>query len=118
MQKLIQLEEAILFAGCLYVFPYFGLSWWWFAALILTPDVGMLGYLGGPKTGAYLYNIFHHKGVALIIALAGALTGTFALVFAGYILFSHSSLDRMLGYGLKFEKGFRYTHLGVVGKPD
>jgi hypothetical protein len=34
----------------------------------------------------------------------------------GVILFSHSSLDRMLGYGLKFEKGFKFTHLGEIGK--
>lgn len=34
------------------------------------------------------------------------------LLFAGIILFSHASMDRMLGFGLKYEKGFRYTHLG------
>jgi hypothetical protein len=27
-------------------------------------------------------------------------------------------LDRTLGYGLKYESGFLYTHLGKVGKDD
>jgi hypothetical protein len=35
---------------------------------------------------------------------------------AGVILFSHSSMDRMFGYGLKYTKGFAYTHLGTIGK--
>jgi len=25
-------------------------------------------------------------------------------------------MDRMFGYGLKTEEGFKYTHLGIIGK--
>ncbi|MEO6611453.1 MAG: DUF4260 family protein [Chitinophagaceae bacterium] len=28
----------------------------------------------------------------------------------------HSSMDRMFGYGLKTNEGFKYTHLGMIGK--
>lgn len=35
---------------------------------------------------------------------------------AGAILFAHSSLDRILGYGLKHFDSFRNTHLGTIGK--
>jgi hypothetical protein len=35
---------------------------------------------------------------------------------AGVVLFAHIAMDRALGYGLKYEKGFRYTHLGKIGK--
>jgi hypothetical protein len=31
-------------------------------------------------------------------------------------MFSHAAFDRMLGYGLKYEQGFRHTHLGTIGK--
>jgi len=31
-------------------------------------------------------------------------------------MFGHSSMDRMFGYGLKTEEGFKYTHLGMIGK--
>jgi len=34
----------------------------------------------------------------------------------GIILFGHSSMDRMFGYGLKLGQGFKYTHLGIIGK--
>jgi hypothetical protein len=115
MKKILQLEEAILFAACLYLFPYLGLSWWWFAALILTPDIGMAGYLVNVRTGTFTYNLLHHKGVAAAIALVGFATATFPLQVAGYIMFAHACMDRMLGYGLKLESGFKHTHLGMIG---
>jgi hypothetical protein len=34
---------------------------------------------------------------------------------AGIILFGHSSMDRIFGYGLKLNEGFKFTHLGLVG---
>jgi hypothetical protein len=38
------------------------------------------------------------------------------LQISGIILFGHSSMDRSLGYGLKLNEGFKYTHLGMIGK--
>lgn len=114
MKKILRLEELVLFAACLYVWPYFDLSWWLFAALILTPDIGMLGYLAGPRAGAWVYNIFHHRGIALAVAFVGYLTGNLPVLVAGYILFAHATFDRMLGYGLKYEAGFKVTHLGSL----
>ena len=32
--------------------------------------------------------------------------------FAGLILFGHASMDRIMGYGLKYFTGFKHTHLG------
>ena len=69
MKTVLRLEEGLMFATCLYFFPQFNLSWWWFVALILTPDLGMLGYAFGPKAGAISYNIFHHRGNACILLL-------------------------------------------------
>lgn len=34
----------------------------------------------------------------------------------GVILLGHSSLDRVLGYGLKHSDSFQNTHLGVIGR--
>jgi hypothetical protein len=39
-----------------------------------------------------------------------------ALQFTGLILLGHSSLDRALGYGLKYPDAFQNTHLGIIGK--
>lgn len=112
MKKLLQLEEVALFGACLYYYSHFELSWWWFAAFILLPDVGMIGYIRGPRAGAWTYNLFHHRGLALVFFFGGVLMPSFELHFTGYILFAHATLDRMLGYGLKYESGFRFTHLG------
>jgi hypothetical protein len=38
------------------------------------------------------------------------------LQLAGVILLGHSSLDRVLGYGLKHSDSFQHTHLGVIGR--
>jgi hypothetical protein len=37
-------------------------------------------------------------------------------MFIGGMLFAHSSLDRVMGFGLKFTDSFNHTHLGVAGK--
>jgi hypothetical protein len=118
MKRLIQLEELFMFAACLYCYSYFKLSWWWFGACILLPDASMIGYMANNQIGAYLYNLFHHRGMAILVAFAGVITAVTFLQFAGYILFTHACLDRTLGYGLKYESGFLYTHLGKVGKDD
>lgn len=32
--------------------------------------------------------------------------------------FPHAAMDRIFGYGLKYEKGFKYTHLGEIGNTN
>ncbi len=34
------------------------------------------------------------------------------------LLFAHSSFDRMLGYGLKYNDSFNHTSLGWTGKKE
>lgn len=116
MKFILKLEEfAMLLLGIL-AFSFLSFSWWWFLVLILVPDIGMLGYLFGSKAGAISYNVFHHKGLAVLIGITGVYLISSYLQLAGIILFSHASLDRILGYGLKYEKGFKFTHLGEIGK--
>lgn len=116
MKAIIKLEELALFLLGIYVFSQLDYAWWWFPALFLLPDVGMLGYLLGTKAGAAVYNFFHHKAVAIFAFMAGIYLENGAWQLAGVILFSHASFDRMLGYGLKYAEGFKFTHLGKIGK--
>lgn len=106
----------MLFGLGIYLFSLLNYAWWWFPALLLVPDISMIGYAFGNRAGAWTYNIVHHRGVAVIVYLAGIYINNPALQLAGVILFSHSCFDRMLGYGLKYEKGFKFTHLGEIGK--
>lgn len=118
MKTLIKLEEFAMLILGIYLYNYLDFQWWWFLVLILAPDIGMLGYLFGPKTGAASYNIFHHKGVAIAIFLIGSYLSLPLVQLTGVILFSHSAMDRLFGYGLKYDKGFKYTHLGEIGNAN
>ena len=116
MKNLIRLEEACMLLLSIYLFSQLRIAWWWFPVLLLSPDISMIGYLLGNKYGAVCYNIFHHKGLAILVYIAGLYFQNENLELAGLILFGHSSLDRMMGYGLKYSEGFKFTHLGVIGK--
>ena len=116
MNKLIKLEELSFFGFSLYLFTQLGYSWWLYAGFFLAPDLGLLGYMLGPRFGSWTYNLFHHKGIAIALYILGALIPDPVFQFAGIILFGHSSLDRVLGYGLKFPDSFQNTHLGIIGR--
>ena len=115
MVRILKLEELMMFALGIYLFGLLEYEWWWFLILILAPDIGMIGYFFGNKVGAACYNFFHHKGVAILIYLVGAYLSISLLLLIGVVLFSHSAMDRIFGYGLKYDKGFKYTHLGEIG---
>jgi hypothetical protein len=116
MKSIIKLEEFGLFLFGIYLFNQLYYAGWWFLVLILTPDFAMIGYLFGNKSGAFLYNLFHHRGIAIGIYLLGIYFSNSLVQLIGIILFAHSSMDRMMSYGLKYETGFKFTHLGEIGK--
>lgn len=116
MKTTLQLEEIAMLGLAIYLFTLLSYPWWLFLVLFLTPDLGMLGYLINNKIGTLFYNIFHHKGLAILLYLIGMYTANSVIQFSGILLFAHASFDRILGYGLKLEKGFKYTHLGEIGR--
>lgn len=116
MKNLLKLEEFLLFCLSLLLFSGLDYTWWMFALLFFAPDLSMLGYLANPRLGAWTYNLIHHKGLAITLYAFGYLLTVPWLMFAGTILLAHSSLDRVLGYGLKHEDAFQNTHLGRIGR--
>ncbi|MBE14812.1 MAG: hypothetical protein CL867_01040 [Cytophagaceae bacterium] len=111
MRYLLKLEALGQCVLGLYLFSLLSYSWGLFAALFLAPDIGMLGYLINTKVGAWSYNLLHHKGLAIGVFLIGVYWAIDGLQFVGLLLFTHAAFDRMLGYGLKYERGFKFTHL-------
>ncbi len=116
MKNFIRIEEFAIFAFCAYALTRFNAAWWWYPLLLIGPDISMIGYLLGNKIGAASYNLFHHKGIAIVIFIAGLMSTNEILQLIGITLFGHSAMDRALGYGLKLNEGFKYTHLGTIGK--
>lgn len=119
MKNLLKLEEAGLFLLCLVLYSRLHFAWWVYAALLLAPDIGMLGYLVNNRVGAFTYNLFHHRGLAALLYVVGYLYDIPGLALAGIILLAHSSMDRIFGYGLKYPDHFKHTHLGwLAGSPE
>lgn len=67
---------------------------------MLLPDISMVGYLGGPRLGSFIYK----RGL-------GAWLANNAVLLAGTVLVGHVGMDRIGGYGLKHTSGFKDTHL-------
>jgi len=118
MNNLLKLEELGQFLLSIILFNQSDYAWWVFPACILLPDLSMIGYSINTKTGAWLYNLFHHKLLAIAVLILGFWLNNSSLTLAGVILFGHSAMDRMFGYGLKFTDNFKHTHLGWIGKKD
>jgi hypothetical protein len=118
MKTLLKLESlsTIFFSFTIFITTRF--QWWLYPALFFLPDISMVGYLVNSKAGAFLYNLFHHQGIAILIFVAGYIISAEYLEAAGLILLGHSALDRMLGFGLKYNDSFNHTHLGWIGKKN
>jgi len=114
MRKTLVLEEVGLFGLSLFMYTQLPYGWGLFALLILTPDIFMLGYLAGKRVGALVYNIGHHRGLALLVWGIGYQSGISWIMLASVILFAHASMDRIFGYGLKYADDFKHTHLQEI----
>src|SRR5512134_3330570 len=116
MKNLLKLEELLMFGLALFLFSRLDYSWGalQYALLFFAPDLSMLGYLVNPRFGAWTYNLIHHKGLSAALYVLGFLLSIPWLMFAGTLLFGHSSFDRVFGYGLKHENAFQNTHLGRI----
>lgn len=118
MNNLLKLEELGQLLFSIVLFNQLDYAWWVFPACLLLPDLSMIGYLAGTKIGAWLYNFFHHKFVAITVLILGFWLNNPLITLAGIILFGHSAMDRIFGCGLKFNDNFKNTHLGWIGKKD
>jgi hypothetical protein len=118
MDITIKIEEAAITVVSTYFLSIYnlGLPVWALVLLFFSPDLSMLGYLLNTRVGAFTYNLFHHRGLALALLATGFFTHLDILITGGLLLVAHSSFDRMLGYGLKYEDDFKHTSLGWIGK--
>jgi hypothetical protein len=107
------MEALVLLAVVIGLYIRHDGSWLLFALLILAPDLSALGYLAGNRIGALSYNLAHAfiaPGILVFVGFADySLATSLALIWA-----AHIAGDRVLGYGLKYEDGFKITHLQRV----
>ena len=117
MKYVLKLEELGLFLlFSMVYFHFYPGTWGLFLGLFFVPDVSFLFFLFTKKAGAIAYNIFHHKGIMVLVIAAGYLFHLDLMMQVGLIFMAHSCFDRVAGYGLKYFDSFDHTHLGWVGK--
>ncbi len=114
-RRLLRAEGLAVLLASVTGYHAIGASWTLFAAVILLPDLGLLGYLAGARIGALAYNTVHtYLGPAALAALAygAVIPGAWPICL---IWIAHIGLDRALGLGLKYPSAFHATHLGALG---
>jgi Domain of unknown function (DUF4260) len=114
--NLERLEGLMLLAASITAYAITAPNWILFVMLLLAPDLAMIGYLRGPRIGAFTYNLTHLKILPLALGIIGLLTGNTLEIQLALIWFAHIGMDRALGYGLKLETGFSDTTLGKIGQ--
>jgi Domain of unknown function (DUF4260) len=107
---LLRAEGAIIFGTSLLFYGEIRDSGILFVALVLVPDLSMLGYLLGVRFGTAIYNLFHTLVAPLLLIAFSIFCQQFWLLPYGLIWTAHIGIDRLLGFGLKYPTRFQDTH--------
>lgn len=108
-----QRSENALIAGLLaFATVQLDFAWWWLLALFLAFDLWAIGYLHGPRVGAWGYNAVHSYGAPAALFATFLVTDVRWLGVLALAWGFHVAIDRALGYGLKHSDAFEHTHLG------
>lgn len=113
-KALLRLEGLGVFVAATVFYAKLDANWWLFAAVIIAPDLSMIGYLANKRVGAALYNAAHWYVPPLALIAGGIVGHETLLVIFGLVWAAHIGLDRALGYGLEYGEGFGVTHLETM----
>ncbi len=108
---LLRLEGLLVFVAALFSYSQLDGNWILFTLLILAPDVSMLGYLKDVKLGALTYNAIHTYVLPATLFALSYFAGFDLGLALAIIWIAHISMDRLLGFGMKYPTEFKDTHL-------
>ncbi len=81
-------------------------------AVVFAAGYCAAGLYASARVGAAAYNLTHSYLGALALLVGGIHAAQPLAISLGLIWLAHIGFDRALGYGLKYNAGFAYTHLG------
>ena len=111
-RALLHLEALALTVAAILFYTDQGWGWGTFFLLFLAPDLAFLAYIVDQKLGIRVYNVVHWAALPLLLAGLGVLTGGSTMVQIATIWFVHIFLDRVVGYGFKYDTGAnKDTHM-------
>ena len=112
MQKrIVHFEGLVVFIAVIYAYSLYEFSWIIFFLFLLAPDLSMLAYGINNHVVANIYNLFHTYIISILIVIIGVYFKIDTVIMIGLILTAHIGMDRMFGYGLKYETDFKDTHI-------
>jgi hypothetical protein len=111
---LLHAEGVAVAVAAIALYFHADFPWWLLVALVLVPDLSMVGYLAGPAIGAAAYDAAHTYSLPVALAAVGLIVDAETAVQLGLIWLTHIGVDRALGYGLKYPTEFKDTHLQRV----
>ena len=115
VRAVLRLEGLCVLVASVFAYSKLDAGWGMFFACFLLPDLSFLGYLAGPRLGAFAYNAAHSY-IGAVAFLSSSKAWPQVPVAVGLVWAAHIGFDRALGYGLKYGNGFSYTHLGPIGR--
>ncbi|WP_150285258.1 DUF4260 domain-containing protein [Rummeliibacillus sp. TYF-LIM-RU47] len=114
LRKYIYFEYAIGFIICFLLYIHLEYSILLFILFLLVPDITMLGYLINTKIGSMFYNLGHSLIIPFSLFIIAFITDSTSLLMIVIIWIAHISMDRSIGYGLKYNDAFKNTHLQKI----
>jgi Domain of unknown function (DUF4260) len=112
----LRIEGVAALAAGAALYLHLGGPLLWLVPLVLGVDISMVGYVGGPRLGAVVYNLAHNWATGVAVLALALWLGSPPLALLGAILVAHTGMDRAMGYGLKYPGAFADTHLGRLGR--
>lgn len=111
VKKIVHFEFLTMMLFLIYTYFKSEFSIVLFFLLFFVPDIAILFYKINNKVGGIAYNIIHTYIIPIILLFIN-------IIFFNNVLFqsiciiwmSHISMDRFLGYGLKYDT-FKETHI-------
>jgi len=95
------------------VYAYFSQKYspWFFLVLLSVPDISIAFYKVNNRIGGIAYNIIHTYTIPIILAVNAKLFFEDTVILPICLIWmSHISMDRFIGYGLKYDN-FKETHI-------
>lgn len=93
---LLRLEGLAVLAAAIILYAHLRGNIWMFVALVLVPDLSMVGYLVNTRVGSLTYNAVHTYILPALVLGAGLVANIPTVLFVGLIWFAHIGADRIL----------------------
>lgn len=111
INQIVRIENGFALATSFYIYMHLDFPIWLFFVLLFVPDITMIGYAINKKIGALVYNFGHSFILPLLLALCYLYFSNEYLLIISIIWIAHICMDRLLGFGLKYQNSFNKTHI-------